>query len=143
MFDSELFKSKDMDNGDPTCSVIAADMGFGYYSTECAIRKDAPGSTPIGLTDDTYSSLSVIPSPYGGQLFIFGGSASSLSFDQVSVLADYIVCGITSETVVLETHYGEKGYGDMFATMPPIDRGDLFYLRIGKPLTNVGVAVEL
>ena len=143
MFDPDLFNDRVSDKGATTCTRIAADMGFGYYAIDGAMRKDAPGSTPIGLTDDTYSSLSVIPSPYGGQVYIFGGSAVSLSFEQASVLADYMVCGVTADTMVIDVENGEKGYGDMFATTSPIVRGDIFYLKIGKPNANVGVTVRL
>ena len=143
MFDDSLFNTHVLDKGATTCTRIASDMGFGYYAIDHAIKKDAPNSTPIGLIDDRYSSLSVVQSPYGGNVYIFGGSAISLSFEQSSALADYLVCGISHDTMVIDTVFGEKGYGDMFVTTSPLIRGDLFYLRVGKPNTNVGVAITL
>ncbi len=143
MFDESLFNKEISDKGATDCTYLAERFGFGYTSIDNAIRKDAPNSRPIGLTNGEYSSLSVLPSPYGGNVFLFGGSASSMSFEQVSAFADYLVCGVTGETVIISEENGSKGYGHMVATTRPITFGDLFYLKVGKPNTIVGSAVEL
>ena len=143
MFDSTLFNTEVSDRGATDCSYLAEEFGFGYTAIDNAIRKDAPNSTPIGLTNDEYSSLSVLPSPYGGNVFIFGGSATSMTFEHVSAFADYLVCGVMGDTVVISKEYGSKGYGHMAATTRPITLGDLFYLKVGKPNTIAGAVVEL
>ena len=143
MFDESLFNAEVSDKGATDCTYIAAEFGFGYYAIDYAIRKDVPNSVPIGLVDGTYSSLSEVVSPYGGKVYLFGGSASSMSFEQVSAFADYLVCGVTGATEVLQKEEGAKGYGHRTSTMHPSALGEVFYLKVGKPNTIVGRMVRL
>lgn len=143
MFDDSWFNTGLSDEGAKDCSCIAEEFGFGYTSITNAIRKDAPDSKVIGLTDDKYSSLSEIPTPYGGRIFLFGGMPASLSFEQISAFSDMLVCGVTGDTKVIEKASGHKGYGDITVTTSPIVSGDLFFFRVGKPNTDFGAVLIL
>lgn len=143
LFDDSLFNTEVSDEGATDCSEIAEVFGFGYSALSDAIRCDAPGSRVLGLTDGTYSSLSVLPTPYGGTVYIFGGSSGTMTFEQCSAFADMLVCGVTRDTIVIEKVNGHKGYGGLSVTTSPIVNGDLFFFRIGSPNTDRGAILHL
>ena len=138
MFDDSLFNTVKLDKGATDCSYIASEFGFAYSVIDDAISSDAPNSKAIGLYNDEFSSLSEVPSPYGGRLYLFGGGPASISFEQISAFSDMLVCGVTGDTIVKEKVHGQKGYGDLTSTIDPILSGDLIFLRVGKPNTDYG-----
>lgn len=142
MFDSSWFNTDVSDEGATDCSYIAEEFQFGYTAISNAIVKDAPGSRVLGLTDDRYSSFSMMPA-YGGSVYLFGGMPGTLSFEQCSAFADMLVCGVTADTKVVEKSGGHKGYGDMAITIEPDVSGELLFVKVGKPITNYGAVVRL
>lgn len=140
MFDASWFNSEVIRTNTADCTPIAEEFGFGYVTFQNAIRADVPGSKPMGTVHDGLSSMSEVVSPYGGRVFIL---SSTMPFEQTSALADYLLCGVTGDTVVVDKVIGHKGRGDFKTTMPRVDVGDLLFLKVGKPNTICGDIVIL
>ena len=95
----------------------------------------------MGLFGD-YSSLSVTGID-SGRVYLFGAYFDRYDIENMTAIADMVVCGITEDTVLVEKGMLSKEYGTHSFSIGKVAAGSTVYVTLGKPVTERGEAFSL
>ena len=124
-------------------SEVAEFMEFSDKHAEYGLSVDytANPTRILGLSGD-YSSLSVTQIG-SGRVYLFGNYFDRYDIENMTAIADMVVCGITEDTVLVEKGMLSKEYGAHKFSIGKVDPGSTVYVTLGKPVTERGEAFDL
>lgn len=118
---------------------ISSAYGYSNGKVEFGLAKDYAGSKVLGLSDDKYSSLSVVPVG-SGRAYVLGCHLDGLEVEALFAYVDIIASGITENTVIKESGTYSKHLGTKsFTTETAVVSGDAMFVSTGKPVTETGM----
>ena len=119
-------------------SEVAEFMEFSDKHAEYGLSADysANPTRMMGLYGD-YSSLSVTGIG-SGRVYLFGNYLDRYDIENLTAIADMVVCGITEDTVLVEKGMLSKEYGTQKFNIGSIAVGSTVYVTLGKPVTERG-----
>ena len=124
-------------------SEVAEFMEFSDKHAEfgLSVNYSANPTRIMGLYGD-YSSLSVTEIG-SGRVYLFGNYLDRYDIENLTAIADMVVCGITEDTVLVEKGMLSKEYGTQKYNIGSIAAGSTVYVTLGKPVTERGEAFVL
>jgi 4-hydroxyphenylacetate 3-hydroxylase, reductase component len=98
-----------LEAGDPSDDPAAFRRSLGQFGTGVTVITAAAGSELVGMTANSFSSVSLDP-----PLVLWSAKATSQSFPTFKVATHFAVNVLSSDQITLSNHFGRSG-GDKFA----------------------------